>query len=172
CRRAIPGSTRTVQVCPNCGEENPDRFRLCGMCGTKFTADVAPQQVRRMVTVVYSDLKGSTVLGETLDPESLRDALNVYFNEMRAVLESHGGKVEKYIGDAIVAVFGLPHAREDDALRAVRAAADMQRTLAIVNEKLEATWGIGLQNRTGIYTGEVVSGFVSAGQHLVTGDAV
>jgi predicted ATPase/class 3 adenylate cyclase len=161
-----------VQICPNCGEENPDRFRLCGICGTQLAPQEVTQEVRKTVTVLYTDLKGSTALGETLDPEALREALNIYFNEMRGVLESHGGKVEKYIGDAIVAVFGLPKAHEDDALRAVRAAADMQRTLGIVNEKIEKHWGVRLQNRTGLNTGEVVAGDVSAGQHLVTGDTI
>jgi predicted ATPase/class 3 adenylate cyclase len=161
-----------MQICPSCGEENPDRFRLCGICGTQLAPQEVAQEVRKTVTVLYTDLKGSTALGETLDPEALREALNIYFNEMRGVLESHGGKVEKYIGDAIVAVFGLPKAHEDDALRAVRAAADMQRTLGIVNEKIERHWGVRLHNRTGLNTGEVVAGDVSAGQHLVTGDTI
>jgi len=84
-----------VQICPNCGEENPDRFRLCGICGTQLAPQEVTQEVRKTVTVLYTDLKGSTALGETLDPEALREALNIYFNEMRGVLESHGGKVEK-----------------------------------------------------------------------------
>jgi class 3 adenylate cyclase/tetratricopeptide (TPR) repeat protein len=161
-----------MQVCPSCGEENPDRFRLCGFCGAQLAPDVKAPDVRKNVTVVFSDLKGSTTLGETLDPESLREVLNVYFNEMKAVLESHGGSVEKYIGDAIVSVFGLPRIHEDDALRAVRAAWEMRATLTRVNERLQETWGVQLQNRTGVNTGEVVAGDVSAGQHLVTGDVV
>ena len=88
----------------------------------------------RTVTIVTSDLKGSTSLGERLDPESLREVLTQYFDEMREVLESHGGVIEKIIGDAIIAVFGLPDAREDDALRAVRAAAQTQRTLTALFE--------------------------------------
>jgi class 3 adenylate cyclase len=104
---------------------------------------------------VFSDLKGSTSLGERLDTESLREVLNVYFREMQTVLERHGGTVEKFIGDAIVAVFGLPTLHEDDALRAVRAAFEMNQTLARVNDKLEAGWGVRLENRTGVNTGEV-----------------
>jgi class 3 adenylate cyclase/tetratricopeptide (TPR) repeat protein len=161
-----------MQVCPSCGEENPDRFRLCGFCGAQLAPDVKAPDVRKTVSVVFCDLKGSTTLGETLDTESLREVLNVYFNEMKAVLESHGGTVEKYIGDAIVAVFGLPRIHEDDALRAVRAAWEMKETLNDVNERLQAQWGVQLQNRTGVNTGEVVAGDVSAGQHLVTGDVV
>jgi class 3 adenylate cyclase/tetratricopeptide (TPR) repeat protein len=161
-----------VQTCPNCGEENPDRFRLCGICGTPLVAEPIVQEVRRTVSVVFCDLKGSTSLGERLDTESLRDVLNVYFNEMRVVLERHGGTVEKYIGDAIMAVFGLPRLHEDDALRAVRAAFEMKQQLEVVNERLEARWGVRLENRTGVNTGEVVAGDVSSGQRLVTGDTV
>jgi class 3 adenylate cyclase/tetratricopeptide (TPR) repeat protein len=161
-----------MQVCPSCGEENPDRFRLCGICGTTLApADVA-QDVRRTVSIVFSDLKGSTDLGERLDTESLREVLSEYFNEMRAVLERHGGTVEKYIGDAIMAVFGLPKLHEDDALRAVRAAFEMQRRLETLNDRLEARWGVRLENRTGVNTGEVVAGDVSSAQRLVTGDTV
>ncbi|HEY7660141.1 MAG TPA: adenylate/guanylate cyclase domain-containing protein [Actinomycetota bacterium] len=161
-----------MQTCPNCGEQNPDRFRLCGICGTKLVAETTAPEVRKTVSIVFCDLKGSTSLGESLDTETLREVLNLYFNEMRAVLERHGGTVEKYIGDAIMAVFGLPTLHEDDALRAVRAAFEMRETLASVNERLHATWGVRLENRTGVNTGEVVAGDVSAGQRLVTGDTV
>ena len=142
-----------MQVCPSCGEENPDRFRLCGMCGAELAPAPPPGEVRKTVTVVFSDLAGSTALGERLDSESLREVLGTYFAEMRAVLERHGGTVEKYIGDAIMAVFGLPVLHEDDALRAVRAAAEMQEALARLNERLALTHGVGLENRTGVNTG-------------------
>ena len=98
--------------------------------------------------------------------------MNRYFAAMREVLERHGGVVEKYIGDAIMAVFGLPRVHEDDAVRAVRAAADMQRALARLNEELRVGWGVRLANRTGVNTGEVIAGDPAAGQRLVTGDAV
>jgi class 3 adenylate cyclase/tetratricopeptide (TPR) repeat protein len=161
-----------MQVCQRCGEENPDRFRVCGMCGAALRHVPPSEEVRRTVSVVFCDLKGSTNLGEQLDTESLREVLNVYFREMQTVLERHGGTVEKYIGDAIMAVFGLPQLHEDDALRAVRAARDMQVALGHVNDRLEAGWGIRLENRTGVNTGEVVAGDVTAGQRLVTGDTV
>src|SRR5712691_8052037 len=159
-------------VCPNCSEENPDRFRLCGYCGTKLTPDLPSEEVRKTVTIVFCDLKGSTSLGEKLDTESLREVLKLYFQELRGALERHGGVVEKYIGDAIMAVFGLPRLHEDDALRAVRAAAEMKEALARVNERLAAGWGVTLANRTGVNTGEVVAGDISSGQRLVTGDVV
>jgi class 3 adenylate cyclase/tetratricopeptide (TPR) repeat protein len=161
-----------MQVCPNCGEENPDRFRLCGSCGTQLAPEVPKQEVRKTVSIVFCDLKGSTSLGEKLDTERLREVLSVYFDEMRMVLERHGGTVEKFIGDAVMAVFGLPRLHEDDALRAVRAAWEMKQALVAVNERLEAGWGVRLENRTGVNTGEVVAGDVTAGQRLVTGDAV
>ena len=161
-----------MKICSNCGEENPDRFRLCGFCGHPFAAADAPQDVRKTVTVVFSDLVGSTSLGESMDSESLRELLQRYFETMQAVLERHGGAVEKFIGDAIMAVFGLPKLREDDALRAVTAALEMQAALADLNAELETGWGVTLANRTGVNTGEVVAGDVTAGQRLVTGDTV
>jgi class 3 adenylate cyclase len=120
-------------TCPICGTESPDRYRACGRCGSQLVADRPPEEIRRVATVVTSDWKGSTALGERLDPESLREVQTRYFDAMRAVFESHGGTIEKIIGDAIVAVFGIPTRREDDALRAVQAAAESQRVLAVLN---------------------------------------
>jgi class 3 adenylate cyclase len=112
--------------------------------------------VRRTVTIVFCDLKGSTKLGERLDPEALHEVKDRYFAAMAAQITRHGGKIEKYIGDAIMAVFGLPVQHEDDALRAVRAAAGMQAALRTVNEELSAHYGVELAMRTGVNTGEVV----------------
>src|SRR6476619_3718051 len=144
--------------CPSCGEENPDRFRLCGYCGASLQPEAPPQENRRVVTVVFSDLKGSTSLGERLDSEALREVLAIYFEAMSAVLVRHGGTIEKYIGDAIMAVFGLPRLHEDDALRAVRAALAMQQALRTLNAELQERWGVQLENRTGVNTGEVIAG--------------
>ena len=93
---------------------------------------------------MFSDLAGSTALGEALDSEALREVLDRYFTEMRTCLERHGGTVEKYIGDAVMAVFGLPRAHEDDAMRALRAVAEMRIALAELNEELEKRWGVRL----------------------------
>jgi predicted ATPase/class 3 adenylate cyclase len=161
-----------VRTCPNCGEENSDRFRHCGFCGASLAPALPPQEVRKTVTILFSDLQSSTALAERIDAESLREIMNRYFAEMREVLERHGGVVEKYIGDAIMAVFGLPRVHEDDAVRAVRAAADMQRALARLNEDLNAGWGVRLASRIGVNTGEVIAGDPAAGQRLVAGDAV
>src|SRR5207244_11554473 len=107
-----------MATCPSCGEENPDRFRLCGFCGTPLAPAAPPQEVRKTVTIVFSDLKGSTNLGEALDSESLREVMNRYSTEMRQVLEDHGGRAEKSIGDACMAVSRLPRMHQDDTLRA------------------------------------------------------
>ena len=161
-----------MAICPSCGEENPDRFRLCGFCGTPLHPEEAPREIRKTVTIVFSDLVGSTAIGERLDSESLRAVMSRYFDVMRDELERHGGTVEKFIGDAVMAVFGLPNLHEDDAERAVRAAAGMQAALEGLNAELDARFGVTLKNRTGVNTGEVVSGDPTAGQRLVTGDAV
>ena len=160
------------KACPSCGASNPLRYRLCGACGAQLEADRPPDEIRRFATVVNSDLKGSTALGERLDPESLRGVLSRYFDEMRLVFESHGGTIEKIIGDAIVAVFGLPVRRDDDAIRAVEAAAESLAVLAILNDQLDRTWGVRLVNRTGVSSGEVVVGEATAGQHVLTGDTM
>jgi len=159
-------------LCPNCGEENPEKFRLCGFCGTALAPTLPPQEVRKTVTIVFSDLKGSTAMAEKLDSEAVREVMSRYFDEMRGALELHGGTIEKYIGDAIMAVFGLPRVHEDDALRAVRAAVEMRERLAMLNEELDQRWGVTIGNRTGVNTGEVVAGDVTTGQRLVTGDTV
>jgi predicted ATPase/class 3 adenylate cyclase len=161
-----------VQVCPQCGEENPPRFRLCGYCGTPLAAELPKQEVRKTVSVVFSDLKGSTALGERLDSEALREVMARYFFAMQTVLEEHGGTIEKFIGDAVMAVFGLPRVREDDALRAVRAAHGMSVALDLLNEDLDRLYGVRLANRTGVNTGEVVASDGASDQRLVTGDAV
>src|SRR6266480_4718814 len=161
-----------MRICPSCGEENPERFRLCGFCGAPLAPELPPQEVRKTVTIVFSDLKGSTAMGEKLDSEAVREVMTRYFDEMRAALERHGGVVEKYIGDAIMAVFGLPRVHEDDAVRAVRAAFEMRARLAALNEEPESRWGVTVGNRTGVNTGEVVAGDPTTGQRLVTGDTV
>ena len=156
-------------TCANCGRESPEDFAFCPAC----SAPLAPpgrQEVRKTVTVVFCDVTGSTAMGERLDPESLRRVMSRYFAEMRAALERHGGTVEKFIGDAVMAVFGVPAIHEDDALRAVRAAAEMREALQVFNKELERDHGVSLAARIGVNTGEVVAG--DQGDTLVTGDAV
>jgi class 3 adenylate cyclase len=121
---------------------------------------------------VFVDLAGSTALGEKLDPESVRRVMTQYFQTAGGVIEHHGGIVEKFIGDAVMAVFGMPGAHEDDALRAVRAAAQMRDRLAKLAEALERRFGTAIGFRIGVNTGEVVAGDASTRQAIVTGDAV
>ena len=163
-------------LCPQCNEENPPKFRLCGYCGAPLAAPapaLPPREVRRTVTIIFCDLKGSTELGESLDTEVLHEVKERYFQAMAAEITRHGGKIEKYIGDAIMAVFGLPQLHEDDALRALRAAQGMREALKSVNVELKERYGVELANRTGINTGEVVAvDDPTATQKLATGDAV
>jgi class 3 adenylate cyclase/tetratricopeptide (TPR) repeat protein len=121
---------------------------------------------------VFCDVAGSTALGERLDPESLRRVMGRYFDTTRAALERHGGTVEKFIGDAVMAVFGIPVVHEDDALRACRAAAEIRQRVAEFSNELERDFGTPFHVRIGANTGEVVAGDPAAGQALVTGDAV
>jgi len=127
---------------------------------------------RKTVSILFCDVTGSTALGEELDPESLREVIQRYFTEMRLVIERHGGTVEKFIGDAVMSVFGVPQIHEDDALRAVRAAIDMQSALDALNVDIERGWGIRIQARIGVNTGEVLAADPASGQSFVSGDAV
>jgi class 3 adenylate cyclase/tetratricopeptide (TPR) repeat protein len=161
-----------VRACPKCGQENPEIARFCLACGTALTDAAPPREVRKTVTVVFTDVTGSTSLGERLDPESLRRVMSRYFDEMRRTVERHGGTVEKFIGDAVMAVFGVPTLHEDDALRAVRAAWEMRESLALLNKELELDWGVTIAIRTGANTGPVVTGSAEGDQRLVSGDAV
>ena len=123
--------------------EGADRF--CRGCGAPLGAVPSGHELRKTVSVVFCDLVGSTALGERLDAEALRHVLGRYYAEMRAVLERHGGLVEKFIGDAVVAVFGVPLVHEDDALRAARAAVEMRSALNSLNEELERKSGVRVQ---------------------------
>ncbi|MDH4178123.1 MAG: adenylate/guanylate cyclase domain-containing protein, partial [Thermoleophilia bacterium] len=116
--------TARVPSCAECGFVSEGPFRFCPECGFESAAETSREQ-RRTVTVVFCDLAGSTALGESVDPERLRALLAAYFERMQGIVEQHGGTVEKFIGDAVMAVFGVPVVHEDDAMRAVRAAAEM-----------------------------------------------
>src|SRR6266498_3889808 len=144
-------------VCANCGHENSDAARFCEACGAVLGGGSGER--RKVVSVLFCDVPGSTALGESTDPEALRALLARYFERMKAIVESHGGTVEKFIGDAVMAVFGIPRVHEDDALRACRAAIEMRDALPEVR----------VQARIGLTTGEVVTG---TEERLATGDAV
>jgi class 3 adenylate cyclase/tetratricopeptide (TPR) repeat protein len=149
-----------MPACTACGRELEGDFSFCPYCGATLTATApASHAQRKVVTVLFCDVTGSTELGEQLDPEALRALLARYFEQMKAIVERHGGSVEKFIGDAVMAVFGVPVVHEDDALRAVRAAVEMR----------DAFPALGCQGRIGVTTGEVVTG---TSERLATGDAV
>src|SRR6266700_3198881 len=146
-----------MPTCAVCGYEAAEAFKFCPECGAAAATRTSEQ--RKVVTVLFCDVVGSTALGESTDPEALRALLARYFGRMKAIVERHGGTVEKFIGDAVMAVFGIPVVHEDDALRACRAAVEMR----------EAFPELGIAGRIGIATGEVVTGTV---ERLATGDAL
>jgi class 3 adenylate cyclase/tetratricopeptide (TPR) repeat protein len=146
-----------MAACASCGKQNEGGARFCSACGSPLVAEAPPREVRKTVTVLFCDVTGSTALGERLDPEATRKLMARYFDKARVILERHGANVEKFIGDAVMAVFGIPKVHEDDALRAARAALELRDSVT------------ELQLRIGVNTGEVVAG---TGETLVTGDAV
>ena len=162
-----------MPACPSCGKDNPADFTYCGYCRAPLSDATAWSEERKLATIVFADLTGSVELGERLDPERLRSVLQRYFTAMAAAVDAWGGTIEKYIGDAALAVFGAPIAREDDAERAVRAALEMFERLEELNPELERQHGVSLQIHIGVNTGEVIT---PAGdefdQRIVAGDAV
>src|SRR3954465_12464847 len=148
-----------MSACPACTKEVSGDYAFCPFCGAAVVAPPRHREVRKVVTVLFCDVTGSTELGERLDPEALRLLLARYFDRMKAIVESHGGSVEKFIGDAVMAVFGVPTVHEDDALRALRAAVAMRDALP----------DLGIEGRIGVMTDEVVTG---TEERLATGDAV
>jgi class 3 adenylate cyclase len=148
-----------VSVCAACGHEIPEGGKFCSECGAPVSPAAAPREQRKTVTILFCDVAGSTELGESTDPEALRALLARYFERMKEIVERHGGSVEKFIGDAVMAVFGVPVVHEDDALRACRAAIEMRDALP----------ELGIRGRIGLNTGEVVTG---TEERLATGDAV
>jgi class 3 adenylate cyclase/tetratricopeptide (TPR) repeat protein len=127
---------------------------------------------RKPVTIVFTDVADSTGLAERHEPETVRHVLSRFFEVVSRTLQRHGGTVEKFIGDAVMAVFGVPIVHEDHAIRAVRAAAELSEALERLNEEIERDWGVRIEARTGVNSGEVVAGDPAGGQALVTGDAV
>src|SRR6059058_3939203 len=152
-------------TCPACGHENPDSSRFCGMCGAALVPVAAPpREERKVVTILFTDLVGSTARAEDLDPEDVSATLSAYYAQLRAELERFGGTVEKFIGDAVMAVFGAPVSHEDDAERAVRAALAIRDSI-----------GEELQIRTAVNTGEALVALGAKpgeGDAMVAGDVV
>src|SRR5213593_1697387 len=153
--------------CPVCGQENPAGFKFCGACGAELDAAVAPaREERKVITVLFADLVGFTSRAEKLDPEDVRALLSPYYARLRHELERHGGTVEKFIGDAVVAVFGAPTGHEDDPERAVRAAIAIREW---ANDE------DGPELRIAVNTGEALVTLAARpgqGEGMVAGDVV
>src|SRR5438552_4179222 len=160
-------------TCSNCGQENPENAHFCLSCGNPLDAAApAAQDERRVVSVVFVDLVGFTSRAEQLDPEDVRAILSPYHELVRKELESFGGLVEKFIGDAIVAIFGAPTAFGDDAERAVRAALAVRDSVRALDER---ELRLGLQLRIAINTGEALvtlGARPALGEAMVAGDVI
>jgi class 3 adenylate cyclase/tetratricopeptide (TPR) repeat protein len=161
-----------MPVCQRCGEDNPERARFCLACATPLTAPISPREERKVVSVLFCDLVGFTARSERLDIEDVRGLLGPYYQRLRADLERFGGTVEKFIGDAVMALFGAPVAHEDDPERAVRAALAIRETIAELNQ---ATPRLDLQVRIGVTTGEALVALGARpveGEGMASGDVV
>lgn len=156
-------------TCPACGAGVPAGASRCPRCGAVARVSL---ETRRTVTILFADPKPHGTGGNQPAPATVQAAMSYFFDAMRPVLERHGATVETFIGDAVMAVFGLPTRREDDALRAVRAADEMRLALPTINAVTESRWGVALGCPIGVNSGEVVAGDASLGQRLVTGDTV
>src|ERR671911_2492128 len=155
-----------MAICASCGQENPDIAKFCLACGTPLAIVPPPSEERKLVTAVFTDIVGSTAKAEHMDPEDVRARLAPYFARLRSELERFGGTVEKFIGDAVMAVFGAPVAHEDDPERAVRAGLAIRDALAEEGE---------LEVRIGITTGEALVALGArpdAGEGMASGDVV
>ncbi|MGH2539065.1 MAG: adenylate/guanylate cyclase domain-containing protein [Actinomycetota bacterium] len=162
-------------ACAACGAQLPDGAGFCPACGTAVHREDAAETLdeRRVVSVLFADVAGSTTIGERLDPEQLREVLATYFGAMREEIEAEGGTVEKFIGDAVMAAFGVPVAHEDDPARALRSSLRMRHRLAAVNAELATSHDLSLRMRIGVNTGQVLAtGGAAPGEPMVTGDVV
>src|SRR5207237_4738139 len=160
-----------MRICPQCGRENAEDARFCSGCGARFeAAPAAARTERKVVTVLFADLVGFTSRAESLDPEDIGAILQPYHERLRSDLERHGGTVEKFIGDAVVALFGAPTAHEDDPERALRAAFAVRAAVMDLNREDE--W-LDLHIRTAVHSGEalIVTGArPEQGEGMAAGD--
>jgi class 3 adenylate cyclase len=169
--------TSLAASCPACGASNAPGMKFCGACGTDLRATVpgapsevreAPTAERRLVSVLFADLVGFTTISESRDAEAVRDLLSRYFETATQIIGAYGGTVEKFIGDAVMAVWGAPTAFEDDAERAVRSALDLVAAVQGLGQEIEAD----LMLRAGVLTGEAAVNLGAANQGMVAGDLV
>ena len=159
-------------VCTRCARENPEDARFCNACGAPLGVETRPREERKVVTAVFVDLVGSTARAERLDPEDVRALLRRYHETLRRDLERYGGTVEKFIGDAVVAVYGAPTAHEDDPERAVLAALAARESIAALNDRDDT---LDLHVRVGVATGEALVSLdarSTEGESMVAGDVM
>src|SRR5512134_790570 len=166
--------------CPGCHSENPDGFSFCGTCGQTL-GEAGSQEIlsepegeRRYVTVLFTDLTGYTAMCERLDPEDVKDVMNRIFGEIAQLVAKYEGFIEKFVGDAAMALFGVPKAHEDDPVRAIKAAMEIHRLVEALSPQVVARGCMPLSMHSGINTGLVVTGGADAGKgtYGVTGDTI
>ena len=169
-------------TCPTCGGPNTPGTKFCGECGSSLAStapgtppsppdgldEKGPSAERRVVSVLFADLVGFTTISESRDPETVRELLGAYFATATSIVGTYGGTVEKFIGDAVMAVWGAPTAHEDDAERAVRAALDLVVAVSRLGEQI----GADVRLRAGVLTGEVAVTLGATNQGMVAGDLV
>jgi class 3 adenylate cyclase/tetratricopeptide (TPR) repeat protein len=173
-------------VCPQCGNANPPNYKFCGECGQQLNGEVGKEAAeadkkvaevegeRKYVTVLFSDLSGYTAMSEKMDPEEVKELMNRIFGRITEVVHHYNGFIEKFVGDAVMALFGVPRANEDDPIRAIRAAREIHDLVENSNPAVEKKIGRPLSMHSGIDTGLVVTGEVNPdkGTHGVSGDAL
>jgi class 3 adenylate cyclase/tetratricopeptide (TPR) repeat protein len=176
---------KLILTCPGCNTENFPGDKFCGDCGNNLTISepVTPQadetkadfeSERKYVTVLFSDLSGYTSMTEKLDPEEVKEIMTLIFGEIAQVITKYEGFIERFVGDAVMAIFGVPKTHEDDPVRAVKSAIEIHKLVEQLSPKLKARTGVSLSMHSGINTGLVVTGEVKLdqGTHGLTGDVI
>ena len=168
------------RICPSCKSPNPPQFKFCSECGKSLTPAAKelttsePEGERKYVTVMFSDLSGYTAMSEKLDPEEVKEIMGRIFGEIAQIVARYEGFIEKFIGDAVVAFFGVPKAHEDDPIRAIKVAREIHELVAAISPEIEKRTGNPVSMHTGVHTGLVVTGEVNAekGTHGLAGETI
>jgi class 3 adenylate cyclase/tetratricopeptide (TPR) repeat protein len=173
--------TKLERVCPKCNSLNPPQFKFCGECGRELGEGAQKEKIvpepegeRKYVTAMFSDLSGYTAMSEKLDPEEVKEIMSRIFGEIAQVVTKYEGFIEKFIGDAVVAFFGVPKAHEDDPIRAIKVAREIHELVGAMSPEVEKKTGKPISMHTGINTGLVVTGEVNTetGTHGLAGETI
>ena len=158
-------------ICPNCKSQNPPQFKFCGKCGHRLEEPLPKENPippsdseRKHVTVLFTDMSGYTAMTEKLDPEEVKEIMGKIFGEISKVVAKYGGFIEKFIGDAVMALFGVPKSHEDDPVRAIKVAREIHEIVSFISPQYEKRIGKPFAMHTGICTGLVVTGEVNLGK--------